>query len=97
MSRGLLHAVDDGWEPYWRDDVHVHVYSAGCAEIMRCLMFRERLWTNTEDRCRYEETKRALAKKDWPDMNAYANAKSEVNEAIIAAAQADGLRSGQQT
>jgi GrpB-like predicted nucleotidyltransferase (UPF0157 family) len=84
-------------EPDWNDhrmlrtpdkDVHVHVYSAGCREIERTLTFRDRLRTNAEDRCRYEATKRALAKRDWPDMNAYANAKTEVIEDIIAAGQA---------
>ena len=41
--------------------------------------------TNAEGRQRYEMTKRALAKKGWPDMNAYADAKAEVIEDIIAA------------
>ncbi len=86
-------------EPDWNEhrmfrtpekDVHVHVYSAGCREIERNLTFRDRLRTNAEDRSRYEETKRALAKNDWPDMNAYADAKREVIEGIIAAAQVAG-------
>jgi GrpB-like predicted nucleotidyltransferase (UPF0157 family) len=86
-------------EPDWNDhrmlrtperDVHVHVYSAGCREIERSLTFRERLRTNAGDRRRYEATKRALAKRDWPHMNAYANAKTEVIEDIIAAARAAG-------
>ena len=86
-------------EPDWNEhrmfrtaekDVHVHVFSAGCGEIERNLTFRDRLRTNAEDRRRYEETKRALAKREWADMNAYANAKTEVIEDIIAAAQARG-------
>jgi GrpB-like predicted nucleotidyltransferase (UPF0157 family) len=85
-------------EPDWNEhrmfrtpekDVHVHVYSAGCGEIDRNLVFRDRLRANPGDRRRYEETKRALAKKDWPDMNAYANAKTDVVEDIIAAAKFD--------
>lgn len=31
-----------------------------------------------EDRDLYEATKRALIKQDWADMNAYAEAKTEV-------------------
>ena len=86
-------------EPDWNEhrmfrtpekDVHVHVYSAGCPEIQRNLVFRDRLRKNVEDRKRYEQTKRELAAEDWPDMNAYARAKTEVIEIIIAAAQAAG-------
>lgn len=86
-------------EPDWNEhrmfrtaekNVHVHVYSAACQEIERNLTFRDRLRINTADRRRYEETKRALAKREWVDMNAYANAKTEVIEHIIAAAQARG-------
>ncbi|HWW74689.1 MAG TPA: GrpB family protein, partial [Pyrinomonadaceae bacterium] len=86
-------------EPDWNEhrmlrtpaqDVHVHVYSAGCPEIQRVLTFRERLRRNVDDRRRYEQTKRELAAREWPDMNAYAEAKTEVIESIIAAARAAG-------
>jgi GrpB-like predicted nucleotidyltransferase (UPF0157 family) len=86
-------------EPHWnehrmfrtrRRDVHVHIYSAGCAEIPRILTFRDRLRTNAEERKRYEQVKRELATKSWPDMNAYALAKTEVIDSIIAAARAAG-------
>jgi len=81
-------------EPEWNEHrmfrtpdrgVHVHVYSAGCSEIQRTLTFRDRLRRNTDDRRRYEQTKRELAEREWPDMNAYADAKTEVIESIIAA------------
>lgn len=84
-------------EPDWNEhrmfktpeqDVHIHIYSAGCPEIQRNLIFRDRLRRNIDDRRRYEQTKRELATKDWPDMNAYADAKTEVIESIIAASQA---------
>lgn len=86
-------------EPDWNEhrmlrtperDAHVHVYSAGCAEVERNLTFRDRLRRNADDRRRYEQTKRELASKDWPDMNAYAYAKTHVIESILAAAQAAG-------
>ncbi len=78
-------------EPDWNEhrmfrtrekDVHIHIYSTGCPEIQRNLTFRDRLRRNTDDRHRYEQTKRELAAKDWPDMNAYAQAKTEVIESI---------------
>src|SRR6202163_2231335 len=59
-------------------DVHIHVYSSGCLEIQRMLAFRDWLRRNDDDRLLYESTKRRLAQKDWPDMNAYAQAKSAV-------------------
>ena len=71
-------------------DVHIHVYSSGCPEIQRYLTFRDRLRRNAEDRDFYGKTKRKLAAQDWSDMNAYANAKTEVVEGIIAASIAAG-------
>jgi GrpB-like predicted nucleotidyltransferase (UPF0157 family) len=38
--------------------------------------------TVEEDRGLYERTKKELATRDWPDRNAYADAKTEVIEAI---------------
>lgn len=86
-------------EPDWNEhrmlrtpekDVHVHVYSTGCKEIERYLIFRDRLRQNLEDRNRYERTKRVLAVKEWADRNEYANAKTEVIESIIAASRNGG-------
>jgi GrpB-like predicted nucleotidyltransferase (UPF0157 family) len=83
-------------EPDWNEhrmlrtpekDVHVHVYTAGCPEAERNLTFRDCLRRNADDRWRYEQTKRALAAQDWPDMNAYAEAKTEVIESILAASR----------
>ncbi len=64
-------------------DVHVHLFSTACPEIARMLTFRDRLRANANDRLRYENLKRHLAKQDWPDTNAYARAKSELVEQII--------------
>lgn len=85
-------------EPDWHEhrmlrtpqlDVHLHVYSRGCPEIDRVLKFRDQLRANTADRQLYEATKRKLAAQNWPDMNAYAAAKSEVVERIIVHARND--------
>lgn len=82
-------------EPDWHEhrmfrtpeqDVHVHIYSAGCPEIHRNLVFRDRLRQNVEDRHRYEQKKRELATRDWMDMNEYASAKTDVIESIVAVA-----------
>jgi len=79
-------------EPHWNEhrmfrthekDVHIHIYSVGCAEIQRVLTFRDRLRMNIDDRRRYEKTKRELAAREWPNMDAYAKAKTEVIEMII--------------
>jgi GrpB-like predicted nucleotidyltransferase (UPF0157 family) len=66
-------------------DVHIHVWSSDAPEIARQLTFRDRLRANAYDRTRYEDTKRRLAALAWPDMNAYAEAKTAVIEAILAA------------
>jgi len=82
-------------EPDWNEhrmlrtpekDVHIHIYSTGCPEIQRNLTLRDRLRQNIDERRRYEQVKRELAKNDWSDMDAYARAKSEVIESVIAAA-----------
>jgi GrpB-like predicted nucleotidyltransferase (UPF0157 family) len=81
-------------EPDWNEhrmfrtaekDVHLHIYSAGCPEIERNMAFRNRLRAAPGDRTRYQLLKFELSAKEWPDMNAYAEAKTEVIESIIAA------------
>ncbi|MEI9894215.1 MAG: GrpB family protein [Chthoniobacter sp.] len=67
-------------------DVHVHIFSSGCVEFTRHLAFRDRLRACPEDRLLYESVKRKLAREDWPDMNAYARAKTEIVEQILARA-----------
>ncbi len=67
-------------------DVHVHVFSSGSPEIERYLLMRDRLREDAEDRELYARTKRELASRDWPSMQHYAEAKTEVVEGIIARA-----------
>lgn len=85
-------------EPDWHEhrmfrtpakDVHIHIYSTDCPEIERNLIFRDRLRCNIDDRRRYEQIKCELATKEWPDMNAYAEAKTDIIESIIAASQTE--------
>jgi GrpB-like predicted nucleotidyltransferase (UPF0157 family) len=74
-------------------DVHVHVFSPGSPEISRYITFRDRLRRSAGDRARYEAVKRRLAGQSWPDVNAYAEAKTGIVESIIAAAVAAGEES----
>jgi GrpB-like predicted nucleotidyltransferase (UPF0157 family) len=67
-------------------DVHVHVLSPGSREGERLLLLRDYLRHNEEDRELYAGTKRELASRDWPSMQHYADAKTEVVEGILARA-----------
>jgi GrpB-like predicted nucleotidyltransferase (UPF0157 family) len=53
------------------------------------LIFRDRLRSDLDDRDLYERTKRDLAARDWAYVQDYAEAKSDVVEAIIARARQD--------
>ncbi|HEX6779918.1 MAG TPA: GrpB family protein [Ktedonobacterales bacterium] len=85
-------------EPDWNEhrlfkgpdtDINLHVYSLGCPEIDRMLLFRNWLRRNPSDLQLYEYTKRELARKEWKYMQNYADAKTAVVEEIIARAQKD--------
>jgi GrpB-like predicted nucleotidyltransferase (UPF0157 family) len=67
-------------------DVNVHVFSAGCPEVIRMVSFRDHLRRDQADRRLYEAAKRDLASRRWRYVQHYANAKSEVVEEIIARA-----------
>jgi GrpB-like predicted nucleotidyltransferase (UPF0157 family) len=71
-------------------DANIHVVSRGSLEIERWLVFRDRLRSSARDRQLYEQTKKELASRPWPDTDAYASAKSEVIERIITGARIDG-------
>ena len=67
--------------------LNLHVFSEGCAEIERMLLFRNWLRRHADDRQLYERTKRDLARQDWKYTQNYADAKTAVVEEIIARAQ----------
>ena len=71
-------------------DVNVHVFSPGAAdrEVARMRMFRDWLRSHPADRDRYAATKRELAARRWRFVQDYADAKTEVVEAILARAGA---------
>ena len=68
-------------------DINLHVFSAGCEEIDRMLLFRDWLRAHPDDRQLYERTKRELARRDWTHLQNYADAKTGVVAAIMRRAQ----------
>jgi GrpB-like predicted nucleotidyltransferase (UPF0157 family) len=67
-------------------NVNLHVFSVGSTEIDRMLTFRDELRRNSEMRELYARTKRDLARRTWKYVQNYADAKSQVVEAILARA-----------
>ena len=65
------------------ENINLHVFSDGCVEIDRMLRFRDHLRSNSVDRHLYMRTKQALAARRWDYVQQYADAKTEVVEAII--------------
>lgn len=64
-------------------DINLHVFSAGSTEIHRMLRFRDHLRAHPAARDRYAQTKRDLATHTWTHVQHYADAKTEVVEAIL--------------
>ncbi len=69
-------------------NINLHVFSAGCPEVDRMVLFRDWLREHAEDRQLYERTKRDLASRDWKYVQNYADAKSSVVAEVMARAQA---------
>ncbi|HEV2663052.1 MAG TPA: GrpB family protein [Ktedonobacteraceae bacterium] len=69
--------------------VNLHVFSPGCPEIERMLLFRDWLRGNISDRQLYERTKRELVRQDWKYTQNYADAKTVVVEEILARARGE--------
>lgn len=59
-------------------DVHVHILETGDPRIDEYFLLRDHLRRDETDRDLYARTKYRLSAQDWPDMNAYADAKTEV-------------------
>jgi GrpB-like predicted nucleotidyltransferase (UPF0157 family) len=83
-------------EPDWHEhrllkppevEANLHVFSAGCEEIERMLLFRDWLRIHADDRLLYEETKRELAARTWKYTQNYADAKAEVVQEILVRAR----------
>jgi GrpB-like predicted nucleotidyltransferase (UPF0157 family) len=65
------------------DDVNLHVFTVGTSEIERMLAFRDLLRSRLDYRVRYEKEKLLLAGREWDSIQQYADAKSDVVEAIL--------------
>lgn len=70
-------------------EVNLHVFTVGCPEIDRLLLFRNWLRSHDADRELYERTKRELAQRNWEYTQNYADAKTGVVEEILARAWGD--------
>jgi len=68
-------------------DVHVHILEPHDPAVGDYLLLRDHLRRDAADRDLYARTKRELVTRDWGDMNAYAEAKTDVIEAIKARAR----------
>jgi GrpB-like predicted nucleotidyltransferase (UPF0157 family) len=63
------------------------VLADGSPEITRMLRFRDRLRRHPDERERYAAAKRELAARRWNHMQDYADAKTDVVEAILERAE----------
>jgi GrpB-like predicted nucleotidyltransferase (UPF0157 family) len=79
-------------EPEWYEhrmlqsqgaDVHLHVFTAGCPEIDRMLLFRNALRADVAARDRYAAAKHDLAARHWRHVQHYADAKTTVVQEIL--------------
>lgn len=87
----ILHVREPDWYEHRLfkgpdTDINLHVFTVGCEEIERMLVFRDWLRTYDADRQLYENTKRELAKQEWKYMQNYADAKTAVVNEILARA-----------
>lgn len=64
--------------------INLHCYPPDHSEVRRYLVFRDRLRASDADRDLYAATKRELARREWRDVNYYAEAKGPVIDEILA-------------
>ena len=83
-------------EPEWHEhrlfkgpgvNINLHVFTVGSVEIDRLLLLRDHLRSSPAERQWYEQVKRELASRTWKYVQEYADAKSEVIEAILTRAR----------
>lgn len=88
----MLHIREPNWHQHRLfkgpdTAINLHVFSPGCGEIDRLLLFRNWLRSNASDRRLYERTKRELASRKWKYTQNYADAKTAVVEEILGRAR----------
>jgi GrpB-like predicted nucleotidyltransferase (UPF0157 family) len=89
----VLRIREPGWYEHrllkgHADGINLHVFSDGCTEIDRMLLFRDRLRADAGNRELYLRAKHDLAARSWEYVQNYADAKSAVVEEIIQRARA---------
>lgn len=77
------HRMFKGSQP----QTNLHVFSSGCAEVERMLIFRDWLRANAADRDLYARTKLELSQRGWGRVQDYADAKTAIVAQIVARAQ----------
>jgi GrpB-like predicted nucleotidyltransferase (UPF0157 family) len=78
-------------------DVNLHMRREGCVSQQQALLFRDYLRANAAALTRYEAVKQELARRQWPAVNDYADAKGDCVWAILREADAwstNGWRPG---
>src|SRR5262245_44643805 len=95
-----LHIREPDWHQHRlfkgpHTNINLHVFSLGCPEIDRMLLFRDWLRENEADRLLYEQSKRELAKQTWKYVQNYADAKTSVVDEIIERARSARRTSSQ--
>ncbi len=80
VAGDVLRVREPGHRMFRTSDVgvQIHVCETGSDWERRHLLFRDWLRRSSEDRERYEAAKRELARREWDDVNDYADAKSTV-------------------
>ena len=68
-------------------NLNLHVFTEGCEEIGRMLLFREYLIANADARDRYTVVKRELAEHTWERIQDYADAKSDIVTELLGEAE----------
>lgn len=67
-------------------DANLHVFTFGCTEIDKMMLFRDWIRAHPEDRDLYASEKRRLGAQTWKYVQHYADAKTAVVEEILARA-----------
>lgn len=67
-------------------DVHLHVHGRGDPALTERLGLRDHLRRDPDDRAPYQATKRALAGREWADVDDCADARSAVIGEVLARA-----------
>ena len=80
----VLRVREPGHRVVREDAANIHLHEPGAPDLAARIRFRDRLRADPAARRRYEDVKRGLAGRTWPDMNHYAEAKTDVIRELLA-------------